>query len=237
MKTSVFVLAVLCALTAAAAVLFVREKLSGYTIKEVLLKSAASMGFIFIALFSACNAGSRSFAACVTGGLICGLLGDIWLDCKYVYPKDNDLFTFSGFYAFAAGHTLFMAALLLNYASGTKPLFIIIPLALGIVLGIANGFCGKLMKLDYGKYRSVSMFYGAFLFSMTLLSGSLALSRAWGCAALNLMFIGGVLFTVSDLVLSGTYFGQGHERPIDIILNYLFYYSAQIIIAVSVFFA
>jgi hypothetical protein len=48
--------------------------------------------------------------------------------------------------------------------------------------------------------------------------------------------VGGVLFAVSDLVLSGTYFGKGHERPIDFILNYLTYYGAQFVIAFSLMF-
>ena len=50
-----------------------------------------------------------------------------------------------------------------------------------------------------------------------------------------MMLIGGVLFAISDLVLSRTYFGEGHETPIDFILNYIFYYSAQFVIALSLF--
>jgi len=45
-----------------------------------------------------------------------------------------------------------------------------------------------------------------------------------------------VLFTASDLVLSKTYFGEGHERPIDFILNYFTYYPAQFLIASSLMF-
>ena len=45
--------------------------------------------------------------------------------------------------------------------------------------------------------------------------------HGWRVPALNLLFAGGVLFALSDLVLSGTYFGEGKERPVDLILNYL----------------
>ena len=51
-----------------------------------------------------------------------------------------------------------------------------------------------------------------------------------------MMFIGGILFAISDLVLSGTYFGEGKERPIDFILNYITYYGAQFTIAFSIMF-
>ena len=47
---------------------------------------------------------------------------------------------------------------------------------------------------------------------------------------------GGVLFAISDLILSGTYFGEGKERPVDIITNGVTYYLAQFAIAFSLFF-
>ena len=40
-----------------------------------------------------------------------------------------------------------------------------------------------------------------------------------------------ILFLLSDLVLSGTYFGEGRDRPRDIALNYLSYFPAQFLIA------
>jgi hypothetical protein len=52
-----------------------------------------------------------------------------------------------------------------------------------------------------------------------------------------MFFFGAVSFTLSDLVLSGTFFGEGKERPIDFILNYSTYYSAQFVIAFMLLFA
>ena len=80
------------------------------------------------------------------------------------------------------------------------------------------------------------MVYGGLLFAMTLMAGSLALLHGWQEANLNMMFIGGILFAVSDLVLSGTYFGTGHDKPFDIIANYISYYGAQFVIALSILF-
>ena len=68
-----------------------------------------------------------------------------------------------------------------------------------------------------------------------MISGSLALYHGWQVTTLNIIFIGSILFALSDLVLSGTYFG-GKERPVDIILNYLTYYPAQFLIAFSLLF-
>jgi len=49
-----------------------------------------------------------------------------------------------------------------------------------------------------------------------------------------LFFIGALLFLLSDLVLSGTYFGTGKRRPVDVILNHILYYAGQFLIAGSV---
>ena len=89
------------------------------------------------------------------------------------------------------------------------------------------------MKLHYGKMKGIVIGYSILLFSTVLLSGSLALSMGWQNPTLNLFFAGGVLFALSDLVLSGTYFGVGKERPVDIISNYILYYGGQFLIAYS----
>ncbi|MBE7007859.1 MAG: hypothetical protein E7422_01715, partial [Ruminococcaceae bacterium] len=64
-------------------------------------------------------------------------------------------------------------------------------------------------------------------------SGGLALLHGWHERAINAIFLGSLLFAASDLILSGTYFGKGKDRPVDIITNYLTYYPAQYLIALS----
>ncbi len=99
--------------------------------------------------------------------------------------------------------------------------------------GLGTAALEKPMKLRYGKFKPVVAVYGVLLFSTLLLSGSLALLHGWRENTLNLFFSGAVLFAISDLILSGTYFGKGKERPVDLLLNYLSYYPAQFRIAFS----
>ena len=110
------------------------------------------------------------------------------------------------------------------------------PIVLAVVLSVGNVLLEKPMKLAYGRMKPVVVGYGALLFSTLLVSGSLALAFGWEEPALNLMFAGAILFTISDLVLSNTYFGTGHERPIDFVLNYFTYYPAQFLIATALAF-
>ncbi len=83
----------------------------------------------------------------------------------------------------------------------------------------------------------ISTLYGALLFFMTAFA--IFMSVFNGVKAnmhLLVMGIGGVFFVISDLILSGTYFGEGKNRPVDIVTNHVTYYMAQFIIALSVAF-
>ena len=166
-------------------------------------------------------------------GLLFGLLGDIWLDLKYVFPQADEPFTYAGFASFGVGHVLYCIGLLLQYAQAENPVFLWLPLLLALLSGLATAAMEKPMKLQYGKFKPVVAGYGVLLFATVLLSGSLALQQGWRTPTLNWIFAGSVLFAASDLILSGTYFGKGRERPVDLALNYLTYYPAQFLIAYS----
>ena len=92
------------------------------------------------------------------------------------------------------------------------------------------------MKMVYGKFKAITGVYGFVLGFMTFLSGSLALMHNFKEMTLNFMFVGGVLFLLSDLILSGTYFGEGKRRPVDIVTNHAAYYAAQFVIASAILF-
>ena len=217
-------------------VLYIREKIASYSVKAVLLKSVVSVLFITVAVLGWYLSNKGILGIFVIIGLTFGLLGDIWLDLKYVFRDYDDQFTYAGFASFGIGHILYIVGLLSQYMSGTRLTFIIIPLILGTLLSLCNAVLEKPMKLHYGKMKGIVIGYGVLLFSTVLLSGSLAMANGWQNPTLNLFFAGGVLFALSDLVLSGTYFGVGKERPVDIISNYILYYGGQYLIAYSLLF-
>lgn len=229
----------LCA-GAAALYFYVREKLRAYTLKAVFLKALVSVLFVSVAVYGAAASSARGAASPLTPfvilGLLCGLLGDVWLDLKYVYPADSAVFTYAGFLSFGVGHVLFIAGMLLGCCPAGKPLYAVLPVLLAVLLSIGNSLMEKPMKLSYGKMKPTVILYGALLFSTVLLSGSLALYFRWQFLSLNLFFAGAVLFALSDLILSGTYFGTGEKKNSAIVLNYLTYYPAQFLIASSLLF-
>jgi hypothetical protein len=221
-------------------IFYVREKIRAFSVKAVILKSIVSAFFIAVGVYgmwlSSSGGSAPAIGPLIVMGLVCGLLGDIWLDLKYVFPEQQRPFTLTGFCVFGIGHIFYITGMLLTYFPKDRPLFAYIPFGLGVLMTIGNIVLEKPMKLDFGELRPTVGIYGFFLFTMLTLSGSLALAHGWKEMPLNLLFAGGVLFTLSDLILSGTYFGKGKDRPIDIILNYITYYGGQFLIASSLIF-
>ena len=219
---------------------YIREKIKAYSVKAVILKSIVSVLFVAIGVYGSWLSAARGTVSLlcpfVVLGLLFGLLGGIWLDLKYVFPEIDEPFTYAGFCVFGVGHILYIVGMLLTYYPSGKPMTVIVPVLLALVLSIGNAVLEKPMKLSYGKFKSVVIAYGVILFAMVLISGSFALYYGWEKTSLNLIFVGGVFFAISDLILSGTYFGTGKERPIDLALNYITYYAGQFLIASALVF-
>ena len=219
---------------------YIREKIKAYSVNAVILKSMVSVLFVAVGVYGSWLSAARGTVSLICPfvvlGLLFGLLGDIWLDLKYVVPEKDEPFTYAGFCVFGVGHILYITGMLMSYYLTGKPITVIVPILLAVVMGVGNAVLEKPMKLHYGKLKPVVIAYGVLLFGMVLLSGSLALAHGWKETPLNLLFIGGVFFAISDLILSGTYFGVGKERPIDLALNYITYYTAQFLIASALVF-
>ena len=216
--------------------LFLLEKIRGYSVKATMIKAVTSLFFILVSAVSLYQKGQHYLTLFVTLGLFFGLLGDIWLDFKYVFKEHDKTFTYAGFIMFLIGHGFYISGMFLEFYNGQSPLYIILPLIGGALISVMNLFIAKPMKLDYTGYKAISIAYGFFLFSMTLSALSLSIMTGFAHPTLIMMFAGGLLFTISDLILSGTYFGKGKERPVDIITNSVTYYAAQFVIALAMFF-
>ena len=215
---------------------YLLEKCNNYSLKGVLLKSIVSLLFLATALAAAFQNGSHPLNIFIIAGLILGLLGDIWLDLKYVYPKDDKLYTYAGFAVFGVGHILYITGMMLEFFQDGNMLYFLIPIGGAAVFAIANLFLSKVMKLDFKDLKWVVTAYAFLLASNPATALMLCIHTSWQQPALIMLLVGGVLFAISDLVLSNTYFGEDHEKPIDFILNYLTYYGAQFVIAFSLFF-
>ena len=222
-------------LGAVALTIFLSQKVKKYTLKATTFKAIASLLFVSLAAYGLGVKGNP-FGVYVVIALACGLIGDIFLDLKYDFPSEDKLCTYVGFIAFALGHVLYITGMFVTYLGSHSFLYALIPLVIGVVAGTLNMFIAKPLKLNFGNYKVICWIYGTLLFSLTACSLSLSIAYSFQSATINMLIAGGVLFAVSDLILSGTYFGEGKERPFDIISNAITYYLAQYVIAFSIMF-
>lgn len=219
-----------------AASYFLFEKIKAYSVKAVCIKAVASMLFISLAAYGFYKNGLHIFPLFAIIALALGMLGDVALDLKYVFREKDYEFTMAGFTAFGLGHILYITGMFLEFYHGQNVLYVMIPIILAIMMGPVTMFIGKLSRVKYGRFKWIALVYAMTLFGTTFTAFSLWIMSGFSNNGLMLLFIGGVLFAVSDLILNLTYFGVGHEKPFDIISNTYTYYAAQFIIALSILF-
>lgn len=212
------------------------------SIHTVFIKTGVSVCFMLAAVVCTSLSAAKGNAAepfhyYVIPGLLFGLLGDIWLGLKSYLSDKKDSFTYAGFISFLIGHLFYIAGMIICFGN-SRALYIVIPIAAGVIIGLVMGFGEKLMKVRFGSYRPIVIIYGGALTSMTLLAGSLALMHGWSVVTLDMMFAGGILFLTSDLILCQMYFGKAREESVGFTTaNLITYYAAMFVIASSLAFA
>ena len=214
---------------------FLHLRVNGDRKKAVFVKALVSIFFLLTLLTGSLAAGDNAdwiYTALLAGGLSLGLLGDIWLDLKYIYTQDSDFWTFAGFFVFMTGHIFYFAAVIYKHGI-VNPLALLFAIisAIGTVIFLA--VTEKPTKMNYGKFKAITFVYGAILVAMFALCLNTALFDEGKNAGILLMTIGGGLFVLSDLILSGTYFGNKGVKKLDVITNHTTYYLAQYCIAAS----
>ena len=88
------------------------------SVPGVFTKMVASIFFIVTAFFGVNHVISATadmavikYGLMVIMGLVFGLLGDIYLDQKWVYPNDDEKYLYAGFAVFAIGHFFYVGAI------------------------------------------------------------------------------------------------------------------------------
>ena len=217
--------------------IFVSKRTAKVTLQVAFIKAVSSMCFILTGLFAMVENTNcpKIVGALVVAGSVWGMLGDIALDLKYVFKKYEEQYLKAGFSSFGVGHIFYTAALLSAFGFNEK---CIVFGVIGVILNIFFVYLSKpLLKVNIGKFKPITITY------MSVLGFVHGMSVGYAFFDFSvpklLVAIGFTFFFVSDLLLSGLYFGtttkQRTSRP-TIILNHVCYYLAQFILAVSLLF-
>lgn len=215
---------------------FCYEKVKAYSLKAVLIKTVCSLLFIALATYSIFKTGYHYFSPFAILALVVGMLGDIFLEMKYVFKEKDREFTYAGFIAFGLGHILYITGLFLEFYRQQNVLYTIMPFVFGLLMAVICLLIEKPFKLEYKSYKYIVFIYALSLFSDLGVTFSFFLMSSFQSTSLIMIFAGMALFALSDLVLNNTYFGEGHEKPIDLVSNTFMYYVAQNLIAFAIFF-
>ncbi len=200
------------------------------SVKALLYKTAASFLFILVAFTSfIVNPGQCTalFAVLIIMGLVCGLVGDILLDLKIMYKESSSLYQHGGMAAFLVGHLFYLAALIIYFGFSWIPL--VIALVLAAIIICVSKF---LFKFNFAEHTVDTYAYSFVLAYMMTQACYAAVSRGY-TACTVLLAAGAILFLLSDLVLSMTYYDNKDSRAY-ISVNHVLYYAAQFAIALSI---
>lgn len=175
---------------------------------------------------------SLELALLFFAGSVCGLLGDIWLDAKYIFPSEKNGLLKAGFISFLIGHIFYSVAMFITYGVST----------LSIICGVVGALSApltcmvteKLFKADFGKDKLISVVYTGVLTFTTGVSLAVAIENNFDLSSL-VRFIGMVLFLGSDAVLARVYFCEGQNTRVNVVINHALYYLAQFSLATSLF--
>ena len=214
--------------------IFCINRAKGFSIKNLMLKSISSLCYLLTAVFAVIsNPNASVYGSLIIFGGALGLVGDILLDLKGIYRKDESAYLKGGFIFFLVGHVFYSSAII--YSLRLKWWIILICVAAALMFGYLIIASAKIMKVHYGAYRTIVFIYTSFLaLSMALsIAGAIYTKFLRGYVVLA---IGLILFTLSDAILSGTFFGRNKEKPFYFFTNHLSYYAGQYLIAASIMF-
>lgn len=214
--------------------LFCYQRRLGFSLQNLLFKSVSSLCFLLTAVFALIyNPGAFKYGSLIIMGGALGLVGDILLDLKGIYKEHENIYLRGGFIFFLVGHIFYTGSIV--YSVKMKWYLVLISAVVSIIIGIVTVAMANVMKVHYGAYRRIVAIYVAFLVMTTIISIISVIVSGFQKGYI-LMAVGAVLFLLSDLVLSNTFFGRGKDKPHHFFINHFLYYAGQYLIAASVLF-
>lgn len=214
---------------------FCIQRRKGFSLSNLILKTISSLCFLLTATFALLsNSSAYIYGSLILFGGALGLVGDVLLDLKGLYKQDASTYLLGGFIFFLVGHLFYSGAII--YQARIKWWIVLICLICSVFISIGNLYTAKLMKVHFGAYRKIVSFYVVFLSLTMLLAISAVIITGFKEKKYILLAIGAISFTLSDVVLSGTFFGKGKDTGFYYFINHFLYYAGQYLIASSILF-
>ncbi len=224
MKPSIYLLIALGFLLQA---LFIKVEHDEKYLLADILKGSASLIFVLIG-YSAYLVTNFAFNRQLLIGLIFGMVGDILLNLRYVFPKHGQKIFLVGILAFLIGHIMYLIALIPQ----ARHVWIWYCILIGALAAAALlAYIFRTMEVKKA-FKIFGVFYLGAVFIMTAIAIGIAIFTPSRRAIVYA--IGAVLFTASDVVLIFNTFSGVTKFSLRV-TNLTLYYLGQILIACSMF--
>ncbi len=192
----------------------------------LLFKCLASCMFVLLGYW-AYSANGDTFSLRIFIGLILGLVGDFFMNLRFLSEKNGQKIFLIGIVAFLAGHIAYLVAITAN---GHNTILCAVIGAILAACLLAYIFKTMDVKLSF---KIFGVFYLGAIFIMTSIAIGIAIVAP---TTASVMFaIGAISFTASDIVLIFNTFSGKPTRFSLRIANLSLYYAGQILIAMSLF--
>lgn len=226
--SEIIFLAILCAITIAFAILTIVFRGDNKSFNGMVCKFMASIGFILVAIVGFLyNPVEVKYFCFVISGLLFGLVGDVMLGIKEIAPKFKSKLVPLGTGFFLINHILFIMAFISLSGFSPVPLFFAFA-GLAFAIGI---MVGTKMKVNALLTILLPVYYTFLTYKMT--SAAYLLKYHFSPAGI-MVFLGTVLFLISDTCLGLLYFTPVKKKNLFVTVELSTYYPAQILLALSV---
>ena len=161
-------------------------------------------------------------------GLVSGLVGDLLLELRPFDMNNEPSIILSGITAFSIGHIFYLIALITYFQ------FFIFSILFSFIVTLIVYIASRWIKMEWKHMLVPSLIYTFIIFLMVGQTLFIAVDQRFSLFT-SILFAGGMLFGISDLILSQTYFNNQNGKGF-IISNLSIYYASQILIAISILF-
>ena len=150
---------------------FIASRLMNAGVVAIFTKTMASLGMVIGGILALSN-GYAFYYLYIIIGLICGMLGDIFLELKKNYKNEDLTYFNSGTTAFALGHIMYLVGMI-RMVDGAVSLWLESIISLVIAVAFASLLIlvlSKPLKLNFGKCKWQSFGYCILLTFVTVFS-------------------------------------------------------------------
>lgn len=216
----------LCLLGACLQACFILTEKKKKYVPAVILKGLASCVFVALGVLTKMVSPNPQFAKLIVIGLILGLVGDVFLNLRFVFEKIGSKIFLIGIASFLAGHIVYLCALIPMAAHLTVCLIV------GAIVSIITLI---LIFTHIEKVKLPFKIFGVFYIGAVEIMTVVSLGNLFAYPDSNQALcyaLGAVFFTISDIVLIFNTFTTKTKFSLRV-TNLSLYYIGQLLIALS----